>query len=168
MINELIGHINQNQIDEICDCIIAQYRRYLKYIKSKEHSDLFAEEYAPHRKQHQLSYAIVSAFRHGSNIAGFSVSCSKDNGGHNRPELHSSKLILHIQSKGFNPNSKYLSHYYRNNANGFSNEQLYCYILFEEKNDHLMKLTLCLPRVNGKVEHMEILLDQQMIVSLVS
>jgi hypothetical protein len=168
MIDQLNGHITDEQLNDICNAIVEQYRRYRRFVNTPEHTRLFAEEYNSHRRQHQLSHAIVSAFRNGSTITGFSVSCQKDGGGHTRPELKSPTLIMHIHSQGTEFRSNYLKQYYQYNSDGFSKDCLYAYILFEEKNNSLLTVTLCLPDETGKVVSKEVLLNQSRIISLVS
>ncbi len=168
MIEQLNGHITEKQIREICNAIVEQYRKYLRYQNTLEYRRLFAEEYNAHRKQHQLSHTIVSAFRDGSTIANCRVFCMKDSGGHTRPELISPTLVMHIHSQGTGFQSKYLERYYKCNSDGFSKDCLYAYILFEEKNDRLLAINLCLPDEAGIVVEKELLLNQQKITTLAS
>lgn len=69
MIRLLQNHITDAQVKGILDSIMRQYQKYLRLTNSKDFNDIFAEEYAPHKKQHSVSWAISSAFPSNSVIA---------------------------------------------------------------------------------------------------
>ena len=168
MIEQLREHITQKQLDLICDRIKEQNRRFMRITSTDDYINTFGSEYANHRRQNQLSQAIMSGFRNNTTIDGLHVSLTKDPSGYARPKLSNESIVIHIQSEDFNSKSKYLKPFYDLNMNGCSGSQLYCYIVFKEKNSRLISVTLFLPDEEGKVLKKEVLLDQQTIMTLAS
>lgn len=168
MIEQLIGHITHQQIDDICQVFKQQYRDYVHMVNSDEHMALHAPEYADHRGQHDLSHAIVSGFRDGANVSGFRIKCMRDKGGHTRPELNSPTLTVHIQSHGTNLKSKYLKTYYQMNADNFGRDVLYCFFVYIERNNRLLQVSLCLPNSRGNIIREEIVLSTQQLIRIAS
>lgn len=50
MIQQLEGHITENQINEIVRIIIDQYKKYCRLINCAQFLDIFSEEYAPTKR----------------------------------------------------------------------------------------------------------------------
>ena len=50
MIERLKNHVSDEQIREIVDMIVKQYRKYLDLMDNPNHQDLFREEYSSHYK----------------------------------------------------------------------------------------------------------------------
>lgn len=97
MIRELENHLTQAQVDGIKEIIITQYRRYQRLTNSPEFQNLFLKEYAPHKKQHSVSWAIASGFPSGrETVEGLQNLCLKYSGGHTRPMLQNEHTCLKI------------------------------------------------------------------------
>ena len=105
MIEFLRKHISDNEIREILKRIVDQYSKYKCLTNAPEFQNLFSEEYAPHKKQHGISWAISSAFPSGIMVANrLAVRRLKYGRGHTRPELFAQNIKLHIHitiSKAF-------------------------------------------------------------------
>ena len=169
MIEELQGHIIDKQIDEIVEIIIRQYRGYRNLINSPSFRQLFAEEYAPHKKQHTVSWAISSAFPSNTTIAdNLQISRLKYGRGHTRPLLSNDSIQMHILNTTSDFGANYLNTFYQKNSNQFSGETLYCYIKFQVKNQKLVSISLCLPNETGEIVHEEVLLGNSAIITLVA
>lgn len=168
MIQQLEGHITQEQIDTIVEIIIEQYKRYQRLVNSSQFLEIFAEEYAPHKRQHSISWAISSAFPSGTIIGDdLQVELLKYGRGHTRPILVNEQVELHILNRTTHFNASYLLERYSYNANGFLNDKLYCFIRFDVENRQLTNLTLCLPYENGVLIE-ETLLDHPTILQRVA
>ena len=162
MIKELEGHISDQEIQAIVSIIKAQYRRYLSFMDSNQMQRLFRYEYAPHKRQHTVSWAISSAFPSGSNVLpGFQISCLKYGKGHTRPELTNNRVLLHILNQSTDFDAAYLKHYYQINTNIAEQEQVYCFIRFSVRKNMLKSVELCLPAQNGTIAKTETLLSTQ-------
>ena len=161
MIKQLKGHVSDLQINQIVDIIASQYQKYLRLTGSEEFSALFADEYAPHKRQHGISWAISSAFPSG-NIVGTTLKVErlKYEGGHTRPVLSNESIELHILNNTTNFDAKYLKRRYMYNLNDFTQEKLFAYIKFSVKKKRLYYVSLCLPDENGNVVEEMILLDR--------
>ena len=168
MINQLKNHITKQQIDEICEVMLRQYRSYVKLINSREYNQLFSNEYAPHNKQHSVSWAISSGFPSNTDLCGLHISKLDYGKGHTRPELENETIMLNILNKTTNFNAKYLTDKYQFNQNNFRNKKLYCFIKFEVKNKTLLKIELCLPDASGKIIESETLFTTQAIMLYVA
>lgn len=162
MIKELEGHISDREIQAIVSIIKVQYQRYLSFMDSYQMQRLFRDEYAPHKKQHTVSWAISSAFPSGSNVLpGFNISCLRYGKGHTRPELSNSRVLLHILNQSTDFDADYLKHYYQINTNIDHQEQVYCFIRFRARKNMLKSVELCLPAQNGTIIKAEMLLSTQ-------
>ena len=169
MIKELQGHITDEQIDKIVEIIILQYKDYLNLINSTALKQLFAEEYAPHKKQHTVSWAISSAFPSNTTIANnLQISRLQYGKGHTRPLLSNDFIEMHILNTTSDFAANYLDKFYQKNNNHFSNQTLYCYIKFKVKNKQLVNISLCLPNEKGEVVHEEVLFDNNAIIKKVA
>lgn len=168
MIQQLEGHITENQINEIVRIIIDQYKKYCRLINCAQFLDIFSEEYAPHKENHSISWAISSAFPSESIVAeNLQVKRLKYGRGHTRPALVNEHIELHILNYTVNRDSKYLKERYAYNKNNFLNNKLYCFIMFKVENKQLVNLTLCLPDENG-IPIEETLLDKSAILRKVA
>ena len=162
MIRQLNGHITDELVDRILSIIKSQYHKYLKLIGSKEFANVFLEEYAPHKRQHGISWAISSAFRSNTVIDGIlKVECLRYGKGHTRPSLSNDKIEIHILNKSTDFNANYLMERYKYNSDNFSREKLFAYIKFEVKNNRLKEVSLCLPDEKGNVVREEVLLKRE-------
>lgn len=169
MIKQINKHITQKQINLIVETIVQQYRQYLIWANRNEYKGLFRDEYAKHKKQHNISWAISSAFPSEKKfIEGMEIKCFEYEGGHVRPELYNEKIKMHILSNQTFFQAKYLKKCYAFNTNNFNNKCLYCYIKYSVNNQKMIKLSLCLPDEKGKVIAEEILLDNDQILKLVA
>ena len=169
MIAKLQGHLTQNTIDTIVNMIKIQYREYLLFTNTERFVSVFSNEYAPHKRQHSVSWAISSAFPSGSKIDDtLNVECLTYGKGHKRPMLRNKDIIIHILNKTTHFDAKYLKEFYLNNVNNFMGEVLYCYFKFSVSHNRLMQVSLCLPDENGIVVNEEVLLDEQSILRFVA
>lgn len=159
MIEQLINHISQDTVNQIVTMISGQYRSYLRLINSTEFTKLFVEEYAPHNRQHGVSWAISSAFPSGSRVGELSVSCLEYGKGHTRPVLSNNCIEIYVLNSSTHFDAQYLHDRYAYNADNFAAEKLFCYIRFEVDHRKLKKVELCLPDENGEVVCSELLLD---------
>ena len=161
LIRLLKKHISDNEIEEILNIIKNQYRKYKHLVSSAEFQSLFSEEYAPHNKQHGISWAISSAFPSGSSIANrLTVRKLNYGRGHTRPELTASNIKLHILSNRTDFDATYLKECYKLNSNNFAGEQLYCFIKYTVSGKQLDGVSLCLPDENGEIVAEKILIDK--------
>ena len=152
MIQRLEGHIAQWQIDMIVDRIRNQYQEYLNLTGSPAFARIFAEEYAPHKRQHGVSWAISSAFPSNTTVAdSLQVERLLYGRGHTRPVLKNDRIELHILNKTTHFDADYLKERYKYNSNGFTGAKLFAYIKFSVENRKLVSVSLCLPDENGKV-----------------
>ena len=168
MIKQLEGHISDGQINLIVDKIIKQYQRYLRLTRSEEFASIFAEEYAPHKRQHGVSWAISSAFPSGKSVGSLKVNRLKYEGGHKRPVLSNEFIEIHILNKTTNFNAKYLKQRYQYNLDNFTHKKLFVYIKFSVINKRLTTISLCLPDENGNIVDEMTLLDRQTLKLLVA
>lgn len=167
MIELLRDHISNEEIQEILRIITCQYGNYKRLINSPEFQDLFAEEYAPHKKQHGISWAISSAFPSNSRIANrLTVHRLEYGRGHTRPELFAQNIKLHILNKSTDFDASYLKECYALNSNGFTGIQLYCFIQFNIQHNQLVEVALCLPNENGRIVAKEILIDKPALMEI--
>lgn len=100
MIEQLDGHITEWQIESVVEIIRNQYQEYLNLTGSPAFTRIFAEEYAPHKRQHGVSWAISSAFPSGTMVANsLQVERLLYGKGHTRPILKNDTIELHILNK---------------------------------------------------------------------
>ena len=152
MIKQLEGHIADWQIKIVVTIITQQYQKYLNLIESPEFSSIFAEEYAPHRRQHGVSWAISSAFPSNTFVANsLYVERLHFGKGHTRPVLKNDTIELHILNRTTDFDANYLKERYKYNRKNFTNPKLFAYIKFSVKNNKLFSLSLCLPDDKGNV-----------------
>lgn len=161
MIDLLANHIEQATIDQVVNKISEQYRSFLRLTNSPEFTNLFSKEYAPHKKQHSISWAISSAFPSGSCVGELTVSRLKYGRGHTRPVLSSNRIEIHVLNSSTNFEAQYLRDRYVYNANNFSGEKLFCYIKFWAEQRRLKKIELCLPDERGAIVYCELLLNAE-------
>lgn len=167
MIELLENHISNKEIQEILGIITRQYGNYRRLINLPEFQNLFAEEYAPHKKQHGISWAISSAFPSNSRIANrLTVRRLKYGRGHTRPELSARDIKLHILNESTDFNASYLKECYALNGNGFTGIQLYCFIQFSVHHNRLIEVALCLPNENGSIIAKEILINKSTLMRI--
>lgn len=169
MIRQLENHITDAQIKAILDIIVKQYQRYLRFTQSKEFNGIFAAEYAPHKKQHSVSWAISSAFPSNSVVAeSLTVTCLHYGKGHTRPVLHNDNIELMVLNKTTHFQSKYLTERYLYNQHNFEGQRLFAYLKFEVAYKRLTSVSLCLPDEKGQVIQEDILLASADILKLAS
>lgn len=161
MIDLIASHIEQATIDQMVNRISEQYRAFLRLTSSPEFTHLFSEEYAPHKKQHSISWAIASAFPSESHIGGLTVSRLKYGRGHVRPALSNDRIEIHILNSSTHFDAQYLQERYAYNANNFSGKKLFCYIKFSVEKQRLKNVELCLPDEHGTVIYSEVLLSTE-------
>ena len=100
MIRQLEGHITECQIGPVVEIIRNQYHEHLNLTGSPAFTSMFAEEYAPHKRQHSVSWAISSAFSSGTMVANsLQVKRLLYGRGHTRPILKNDAIGLHILNK---------------------------------------------------------------------
>lgn len=159
MVSKLRGHITEHTIEEVKNIIKFQYKQYLLLVNSPQFQQLFLAEYAPHKNQNSVSWAISSGFPSGSCVDKILwVDCLKYGKGHTRPELRNKNIVMHILNSTTHFNADYLKEYYAMNDNFYQNEQLYCYIRFTVRAQKLQLVELCVPDSNGTVVEREILI----------
>ena len=152
MIEQLEGHITEWQIESVVEIIRNQYQEYLDLINTPAFTRIFAEEYAPHKRQHGVSWAISSAFPSNTTVAdSLQVERLLYGRGHTRPVLKNNTIELHILNKTTHFTADYLKARYQYNANGFTGTKLFTYIKFSVENKKLVSVSLCLPDENGDV-----------------
>ena len=161
MIKQLEGHITEKQVELIVTIIEEQYRKYLRLVGSHDFKNIFADEYAPHKRQHGVSWAIASAFP-SDTLIGDSLKVDRllYGKGHTRPILSNDTVELHILNETTRFDADYLKQRYQYNDNGFSNTKLFAYIKFSVDHRKLMLVSLCLPDKDGNVFKEEILLSR--------
>lgn len=165
MIRQLKKHVSDEQIKTVVSMIMEQYKLYCSFINTSNAANLFRKEYASHYGQHCISWAIQSAFESNSIVAeDLKVRILKYGKGFARPELYNDKIKIHILSSETDPNANYLKELYRLNKNNFSNEQLYCIIKYNTRNNRLNSITLCLPDEMGRIIEKEKLLNSSNIL----
>lgn len=132
------------------------------------HQNLFINEYRAHRRQNDVSWAIVSGFPTGAeDVPDLQIRAYKSDGGHTRPMLQNQRIIIHILNHTSNFQAQYLARFYQFNQNNFGAEQLYCYIRFWENNNTLTRVSLCLPDETGNIFAEEVLLEENAIIQMV-
>ena len=167
MIEFLRNHISDSEIREILKSIVNQYSKYKHLTNAPEFRNLFSEEYAPHKKQHGISWAISSAFPSGSIVANrLVVRKLKYGRGHTRPELFTQNIKRHILNKSTDFDASYLKECYALNGNNFTGVQLYCFIKFSIQHNQLVQVSLCLPDENGSIVAEEILVDKTALMQI--
>ena len=167
MIRLLQSHITDAQVKVILDIIVRQYQKYLRLTNSKDFNDIFAEEYAPHKKQHSVSWAISSAFPSNSIIAdSLVVNCLYYGRGHTRPVLSNDNIELMILNKTTHFQADYLMTRYLYNQHNFECRKLFAYIKFGVERKQLTFVSLCLPDEKGNITEEDILLTRANILSI--
>lgn len=168
MIEILKRHITQKQINEIVARIIDRYKEYRQLINKHDINKIFLEEYAPHKKQNTVSWAISSAFPSNTFIEDIKVVCLKYGRGHTRPEFESETAKFHVLNKTTDFEADYLNECYKMNQNWDKNKKIYFYFKFVVRENQLVKISICLPDEYGKVIKEEILVDNVEIIKLVA
>ena len=164
MIKQLNGHITENQINVIVEIIKSQYLKYLNFTGKFDYNGLFADEYSPHKHQHNISWAISSAFPSNTIVANnLYVERLIYGRGHIRPSLSNDYIELHILNKTTDFKAKYLEKRYAYNSNDFINQKLFAYIKFSVKNDRLVNISLCLPDEKGVIVAEQELLNKKVL-----
>ena len=167
MIPQLEGHITEIQINTILNIIQMQYRDYLRLTGNAGFNRIFANEYAPHNRQHGVSWAISSAFPSNIVVAeNLQVTCLVYGKGHTRPVLSNDEIELLILNKTTDFEATYLQERYNLNSNQFNNSKLFAYIKFSVENRRLIEVKLCLPDETGRVVAEEVLLDKAAIAAI--
>lgn len=167
MIQELQGHISDIQINTITNIISRQYSEYLRLLLSPQFNRVFSDEYAPHNRQHSVSWAISSAFNSNTTICdNIRINRLKYGRGHARPLLLNDTIELLVLNRTTHFDANYLKERYLYNANHFSNNKLFAYVKFSVEQSRLIEVKLCLPDENGIVVAEEILLDRETIINL--
>lgn len=164
MIEQLKNHITEEQLAIVLTTIKEQYKKYLQLTGSSDFTSIFADEYAPHKRQHSVSWAISSAFPSGTSI-GDSLKIERllYGKGHTRPILFNDLIELHILNRTTHFNADYLKQRYEYNAADFSNQKLFAFIKFSVEHRKLVSVSLCLPDKNGNVVAEEPLLGREML-----
>lgn len=169
MIHQLEGHITDRQINSILEIILEQYREYLRLTGTREFNRIFANEYAPHKRQHSVSWAISSAFPSNTIVAdNLQVTLLKYGKGHTRPVLNNDIIELMILNNTTHFDANYLQERYIYNSNQFTNDKLFAYVRFCVENKRLVDVRLCLPDENGNVIAEEILISRTAILERVA
>lgn len=164
MIQQLEGHITERQIQMIVEIIETRYREYLNLMGNPEFTRIFAEEYAPHKRQHGVSWAISSAFPSNTIVAdSLQVQRLRYGKGHTRPALKNDTIELHILNRTTDFNANYLKERYKYNVNGFAGPKLFAFIKFSVDNKKLVSVSICLPDENGNVVEEEFLLTRDIL-----
>lgn len=166
MLRQLQGHLTDQQLSDICNVIIARYKKYKQYTNTSAFQSMFSNEYAPHNKKCSLSWSISSAFPSGSTVSGLKVSRLDYGRGHKRPCLNKPDLELMILNDTTNFQAEYLIERYKYNANDFINQKLFAYVRFVVKDNHLKNITLCVPDENGSIVAEKVMLDSDAIEAL--
>ena len=162
MIRQLLDHVTQDEINLIVNMIIEQYARYDILTNSEDFQILFSDEYAPHNRQHSISWAISSAFPSNTTVGNkLSISCYKYSRNFTRPLLFNDKINILILNKTTHLNAKYLKRFYSMNSNNFCNNKIFCFFKFSVEK--LTKISLCLPDDNGNIIQEEELLNKSQI-----
>ncbi len=161
MIEQLREHIREQDIIEIVNIIQNQYRKYIRLTNTPQFMQIFSEEYMPHKRQHNISWAISSAFPSGTTVGELNITCLNYGKGHTRPVLSNDRIELHVLNSTTDFTARYLKDRYQYNANDFSKNKLFCYIKFHVVNERLKEVLLCLPNENGEVTYSEFLLTRQ-------
>ena len=164
MIKQLQGHITEYEINLILGKIKNQYQMFLRLTGSREFTSIFADEYAPHKRQHSVSWAISSAFPSGTTIGdSLEVERLVYGKGHTRPILKNETIELHILNKTTHFDASYLKQRYKYNSDNFKQEKLFAYVKFAVENKRLVSVLLCLPDATGKVVEKETLISRDVL-----
>lgn len=165
MIDQLIGHITDEVIAVILDLIRKRYYDFQRFTESEDFQSLFRDEYAPHNKQHSLSWAISSAFPSEEVVADSLKVCRLVyGGGHTRPILYNEKIELMILNEKTDFQAAYLKRRYAYNCDNFSKEKLFAYLLVESGNKRMNAVSLLLPSETGDIVASESLFTQDSIL----
>ena len=168
MIEQLKGHLSESDLQKIKEIIIGQYRQYLNLYDSPQFQAIFADEYAPHKQQYGVSWAISSGFPSGHKILGFDVERLEYGKGHVRPCLIKKEMELLVLNKTVDMNAEYLKERYKYNSGNFKNEKLFGYIRFSVEHSKLKEVVLCLPDESGKIVEEEMLFDSKSLLKLIA
>ena len=169
MIQQLQGHITDAQMNTISTIICTQYRNYLRLTGGPEFNRVFANEYAPHNRQHGISWAISSAFQSNTVICdNLQISRLVYGCGHARPLISNDTIELMVLNRTTHFNADYLQTRYQYNSNQFANEKLFAYVRFSVENRQLIDIRLCLPDAGGQIVAEEILFNRQEILRFVA
>lgn len=169
MFSQLEEHITDAQVQNVLDIIKTQYQKYLHLIGRNDFNEVFAEEYAPHKRQNGVSWAISSAFPSGTLCAdSLKIDRLLYGKGHTRPVLSNESIELLILNKTTHFQADYLRTRYFYNKNNFSEKKLFAYIKFSVEHRKLMHVSFCLPDETGKVVAEQVLLDRASIINLVA
>lgn len=162
MINQLEGHITQEQIDCIVNIIKNRYEEYKELVNTEKFKKMFLEEYKSHNKQFSVSWTISSAFPSDTTVAGnLNITNYIYSKSFHRPLLSNTNIKIFILNETTHfHKAKYLQEFYRMNENNFSNNQLFCYLKFSVKKQELQNIILCLPNENGQVVKEEVLYNK--------
>ncbi len=163
MIKQLEKYINEKDIETIANVILNQYHNYVKTINTPEFNHLFSEEYASHKKQHSISWAIFSAFTIINKIGKLDVNKLVYGRGHSHPILSDDNIEIHILSSQTDFDAQYLQKCYKYNINNFTKKKLFCYIKFTANYNRLLKVELCLPNENGEIVNSEVILSSNVL-----
>lgn len=164
MIKQLEGHITEQQIGTVVEIIRNRYQEYLNLTGSPAFTRIFAEEYAPHKRQHGVSWAISSAFPSGTMVANsLQVERLLYGKGHTRPILKNDTIELHILNKTTHFFADYLKERYKYNCNSFTGPKLFAYIKFSVESRKLVSVSLCLPDENGNIVEEESLITRDIL-----
>lgn len=167
MITRLEGHISEKEITAIVNMIKEQYQKFLQLTGSGEFKSIFLEEYAQHKRQYGVSWAISSAFPSNITIPeNLKVERLKYGKGHARPILSNDVIELHILNRTTHFDATYLKKRYQYNRNDFLNKKLFAYIKFSADCQKLTALSLCLPDQNGCVVEEMALLEREFLNGL--
>lgn len=160
MITQLKDRLTQSQLNQIVRIIHKRYHEHLRVQQSKQYQDLYGGEYSSHRERECADSAILHGFpSKTTNIDGLSVRCIRY-GAYRQPEFYNERIVFHILFNTSTFDAKYLEKYYEMNANGFSDERLYCYIKVIIKSRE-MEIYLCLPDENGEVVDDQLLFQEK-------
>lgn len=168
MFVQLEGHITDEEIELVLGIIKSQYQKYLRLTGKREFNDVFSAEYAPHKKQHSISWAISSGFQRGQRFGSLLVSRLKYGRGHVRPVLSNDRIELMILDKTTDFQASYLKERYLYNRDGFAEQKLFAYIKCDIENKKLVSVSLCLPDETGNIVAENTLFNRSAIVRFIA
>lgn len=161
MLQQLTGHITNEQLEGIVNIIISQYAKYNSLLNSDKFKSVFSNEYAPHNRQFSISWAIASGFPSNSDVCdGMNISCYKYSRKFTRPLLWNHNTHIMVLNKTTHFSADYLNEFYKMNENS---QELFCYIKFSVDNKRLTRISICVPDIHGTVVAEEVLLDKSQI-----
>lgn len=135
--------IGEKQRKELISIIYKQLHLHVMDSNRTLRTQVARPEYAPHRGESDLTWAIYSGFPSGNNnlVSGFVIENLPYGKGYRQPILKNDQTTLMILSRGANKNAVYLQQYYDiNTSNNVSNN--FVFLTYDITDNQLRRITL--------------------------